>query len=125
MLFINMYYIFAFSVLMILTLLTNLRIYAGTTYPFFDTKRSVVDPFQVGPDLYNDRLVFELSYDLEYQIYIHDPKYFVITSNNAYFPVIKISTNPNNSQSFFFNFDLTEVVEFGCKQFSNLYLCAY
>ena len=67
-------------------------------------------PFQVGPDLFNDRLVFELSYDLEYQIYIHDPKYFVITSNNAYLPVIKISTNPNTTESFFFNFDLTEVV---------------
>ena len=67
-------------------------------------------PFQVGPDLYNDRLVFELSYDLEYRIYIHDPKYFVITSNNAYFPVIKISTNPKTTQSFFFNFDLTEVM---------------
>ena len=49
-------------------------------------------PFPVGPDLYNDRLVFELSYDLEYRIYIHDPKYFVITSNNAYFLIVKIST---------------------------------
>ena len=66
-------------------------------------------PFDIGPDLFNDRLVFELSYDLEYRIYIHDPNYFVITSNNAYFPVIKISTNPNTTQSFFFNFDLTEV----------------
>ena len=67
-------------------------------------------PFSVGPDIYNDRLIFELSNDLLYQIYIHDPKYFVITSNNAYFPVIKISFNPNKTQSFFFNFDLTEVV---------------
>ena len=77
-------------------------------------------PFQVGPDLYNDRLVFELSFNLEYQIYIHDPKYFVMTSNNAYFPIIKISTNPNTTQSFFFNFDLTEVVDSGYKQFSKL-----
>ena len=38
-----------------------------------------------------------------------DPKYFVITSNNAYFPVIKISTNPISTESFFINFDLTEV----------------
>ena len=66
-------------------------------------------PFPVGPDLDQDRLVFELSNDLEYRIYIHDPKYFVITSNNAYFPVVKISTNPKTTQSFFFNFDLTEV----------------
>ena len=67
-------------------------------------------PFQVGPNLWNDRLIFELSYDLEYRIFIHDPKYFVITSNDAYFPVIKLSTNPNTTQSFFFNFDLTEVI---------------
>ena len=67
-------------------------------------------PFDIGPDLYNDRLVFELSYDLEYRIYIHDPKYFVMTSNDAYFPVIKISTNPKTTQSFYINFDLTEVV---------------
>ena len=66
-------------------------------------------PFQVGPNLWNDRLIFELSYNLEYRIFIHDPKYFVITSNDAYFPVIKLSTNPNTTQSFFFNFDLTEV----------------
>ena len=65
--------------------------------------------FPVGPDLWNDRLIFELSYNLVYRIFIHDPKYFVITSNDAYFPVIKISTNPNTTQSFFLNFDLTEV----------------
>ena len=76
-------------------------------------------PFQVGPNLYNDRLVFELSYDLEYRIYMHDPKYFVITSNNAYFPVIKISINPNTTQSFFFNFDLTEVVISSKKEYGD------
>ena len=72
-------------------------------------------PFHVGPDFYNDRLVFELSRDLEYQIFIHDPKYFAITSNTAHFPVIKFSTNPN-TQSFYFNFDLTEVTIFQISQ---------
>ena len=64
----------------------------------------------VGPDLWTDRLIFELSYNLEYRIFIHDPNYFVITSNDAYFPIIKLSINPNTAQSFFLNFDLTEVV---------------
>ena len=90
--------------------LTNLwrKHFAITDYGSFFTFDF---PFQVGPDLYNDRLVFELSYNLEYQIYIHDPKYFVLTSNNAYFPVVRISINPNSTQSFFLNFDLTEVIK--------------
>ena len=67
-------------------------------------------PFNVGPDFRNDRLIFELSYSLVYRIFIHDPKYFVITSNDAYFPVIKMSANPNTTQSFVINFDLTEVI---------------
>ena len=46
-------------------------------------------PFPVGPDMFNDRLIIEFGDNLLYNIYMHDPMYFVFTSNNAYFPVTK------------------------------------
>ena len=67
-------------------------------------------PFSVGPNLFNDRLIFELSYALHYRFYIHDPKYFVITWNDAYFPVTFLGSKPNTTNNFYIKFDLVEVM---------------
>ena len=64
----------------------------------------------VGPNHLNDRLLFELSHALQYRFFIHDPKYFVITWNNAYFPVTFLGSKPNTTNNFFVNFDLVEVI---------------
>ena len=66
-------------------------------------------PLSVGPNLFNDRLIFELSYALQYRFFIHDPKYFVITWNNAYFPVSFLGGTPNTTNNFCIKFDLVEV----------------
>ena len=41
---------------------------------------------------------------------IHDPKYFVLTWNNAYFPVTFLDSNPNTTNDFYIKFDLVEVM---------------
>ena len=64
----------------------------------------------VGPNLWNDRLIFELSYALQYRFFIHDPKYFVLTWNNAYFPVTFLDSKPNTTNNFYIKFDLVEVM---------------
>ena len=68
----------------------------------------------VGPNLWNDRLIFELSYALQYRFFIHDPKYFVLTWNNAYFPVTFLDSKPNTTNNFYIKFDLVEVREACC-----------
>ena len=68
-------------------------------------------PLSVGPDFRTDRLIFELSFALEFRFFIHDPKYFVITWNNAYFPLTYLRFNPNKTNNFYINFDLVEVRE--------------
>ena len=67
-------------------------------------------PFPVGPNMYNDRLIIEFGDNLMYNIYIHDPMYFVFTSNSAYFPLTKISVYPNSTKGHYYNFDMTEVL---------------
>ena len=67
-------------------------------------------PLSVGPSLYNDRLIFELSYALQYRFYIHDPKYFVITWNDAYIPVTFLDSKLNTTKNFYIKFDLVEVM---------------
>ena len=66
-------------------------------------------PYPVGPDMFNDRLIIEFGDNLLYNIYMHDSKYFVFTSNNAYFPVTKIPVYPNSTKGHYYNFDLIEV----------------
>ena len=66
-------------------------------------------PFGVGPDVFEHRIIFELNYDLKYRILIHDPKYFVFTSNGAHIPIRRISVNPNATDNHYFNFQTTEV----------------
>ena len=67
-------------------------------------------PLSVGPNTWNDRLIFELSFALQYRFFIHDPKYFVLTWNNAYFPVTFLDSKPNTTKNFYINFDLVEVI---------------
>ena len=70
----------------------------------------------VGPNVWNDRLIFELSYALQYRFFIHDPKYFVLTWNNAYFPVTFLDSKPNTTNNFYIKFDLVEVMYTVCHQ---------
>ena len=78
-------------------------------------------PLSVGPNIFNDRLIFELSYALTYRFFIHDPRYFVITWNNAYFPVSFLSISPNKTNNFVVKFDLVEVM----KMLYSTFLCMH
>ena len=66
-------------------------------------------PFSVGPDLFQHRIIFELSYNVHHRIWIHDPKYFVVTSNGANIPMARISINPNETNNYYLIFQTTEV----------------
>ena len=66
-------------------------------------------PFSIGPDLFQHRIIFELSYNLNHRIWIHDPNYFVVTSNGVHIPMARISINPNETNNYYLIFQTTEV----------------
>ena len=82
-------------------------------------------PLSVGPFFSSDRLIFELSFAFQYRFFIHDPKYFVITWNDAYLPITYLRFKPNKTNNFYINFDLVEVIKYTVKKSNVPYFTSY
>ena len=66
---------------------------------------------QIGPIDRIHQLFVLLNYQLQYRIFIHDPKYFVINTNPVGLPNIMVKINPNITPSYYYRLALTEVEE--------------
>ena len=68
-------------------------------------------PQRIGPNGNEERLFLLLSHDLVYQIFIHDPDYFVMNSNPVGLPTIMKKLNPNTSTSHYYRLSVTNMEE--------------
>ena len=67
--------------------------------------------FKIGPDDMKDQLYVILEPRFVYRIHIHDPDFFIFTSNLATIPMILKSFDTRTVKSHFYQLDLTEVNE--------------
>ena len=102
-------------------------------YLGFETKRSLISPSKlwtedfevawsgrthtlqmdrrIGPDDGRDQLFLLLSYGFTYEVYIHDPDYFVTNTNPVGIPTLRLKIFPNQTFSHYYRLALTEVQE--------------
>ena len=67
---------------------------------------------RIGPDDSTDQFYILLNKSLIYNIFIHDPNYFIVNENPAGLPSIMLKFNPNNSGgNYYYRISLTEVEE--------------
>ena len=66
---------------------------------------------KVGSDYKRDQLFLTFDSNLKYDIYIHDPNYFVININPVGPPVLNLELNPKTTKSFYYGLVLTKVEE--------------
>ena len=67
---------------------------------------------KVGPA---DQIYIALKYELIYQIFIHDPNYFILSYNPSLGSIMRI-VNPNVSTNHYYNLIMTEVEELDLPQ---------
>ena len=67
--------------------------------------------FKIGPDDLKDQMYVLLDPQLVYRIHIHDPDFFIYTSNLAAIPMILKSFDTRTVKSHFYQLDLTEMNE--------------
>ena len=65
---------------------------------------------KIGPDQ-DDRLFFEVYMNLTYDIYIHDPKYFLINNNPVGMPILRKKIDPQTDPSHFYRAAVADVEE--------------
>ena len=68
-------------------------------------------PQRIGPNGNKERLFLLLSHDLVYQIFIHDPNYFVMNTNPVALPTIVKKLNPSTSTSHYYRLSATNMEE--------------
>ena len=66
---------------------------------------------KIGPNDSLDQLYVFLATSLMYQVFIHDPNYFIVNENPAGLPSIMLELNPNISSNYYYRISLTEVEE--------------
>ena len=66
---------------------------------------------KIGPNDSLDQLYVFLATALMYQVFIHDPNYFIVNENPAGLPSIMLELNPNISSNYHYRISLTEVQE--------------
>ena len=67
-------------------------------------------PHAIGPDDTTDQIFVELEKYLSYRIYIHDPSFFV-TSTNPSLPINRMKIDAKTSPNYYYRLALTEVQE--------------
>ena len=68
-------------------------------------------PQRIGPDGNKERLFLLLSKELDYQIFIHDPEYFLMNTNPVGLPTIMKKLDPNKSTSHYHRLSATNMEE--------------
>ena len=66
---------------------------------------------KIGPNDSLDPLYVVLATSLMYQVFIHDPNYFIVDENPAGLPSIMLELNPNITSNYYYRISLTEVEE--------------
>ena len=66
---------------------------------------------KIGPNDSLDQLYVFLATSLMYQVFIHDPNYFIVNENPAGLPSIMLELNPNISSNYYYRISLTEMEE--------------
>ena len=64
---------------------------------------------RIGPNDSIDQLYVLLDTSLMYNIFLHDPTYFIVNENPAGVPNLMLKLNPNISDNFYYRISLTEV----------------
>ena len=64
---------------------------------------------RIGPNDSIDQLYVLLDTSLMYNIFLHDPTYFIVNENPAGVPNLMLKLNPNISENFYYRISLTEV----------------
>ena len=66
---------------------------------------------RIGPDDSTDQLYVLMDKSHIYNIFIHDPNYFIVNENPAGLPSTMLKLNPNSSGNYYYRISLTEVEE--------------
>ena len=66
---------------------------------------------KIGLDEKTGRLFVAFEYDLNYDIFVHDPFYFAMNDNPTTFPSTILRIRPNETKSHYYRLSLTEVEE--------------
>ena len=64
---------------------------------------------RIGPNDSIDQLYVLLDTSLMYNIFLHDPTYFIVNENPAGVPNLMLKLNPNISENYYYRISLTEV----------------
>ena len=66
---------------------------------------------KIGPDSHKDQLFLELFYNNDCDIYVHDPRFFTLSSIPEALPALKRQILVNKTESHFYTLEMTEVEE--------------
>ena len=64
---------------------------------------------RIGPDDSVDQIYILLDKSHIYNIFVHDPAYFIVNENPAGLPSVMLKLNPNTSGNYYYRISLTEV----------------
>ena len=71
---------------------------------------------RIGPDDSTDQVYILMDKSHIYNIFIHDPNYFIVNENPAGLPSVMLKLNPNSSGNYYYRIALTEVEELDLPQ---------
>ena len=66
---------------------------------------------RIGPDYHTKQLFLEISYNNDCNVYVHDPRFFTMTSIPVALPALKRQILVNTTESHFYALVMTEVEE--------------
>ena len=85
--------------------LTNVSLHEDFTHVRTGISVTFNIPFNIGPED-DEQLYILLDPEFEYQISVHDPKFFLFTENAAFLPLMK-----HHTSGFYYPIELTEMLE--------------
>ena len=71
---------------------------------------------KIGPDYHKDQLFLEIFYNNDCDVYVHDPRFFTLTSIPDALPALKRQILVNKTESHFYTLVMTEVEELDIAQ---------
>ena len=71
---------------------------------------------KIGPDSHKDQLFLELFYNNDCDIYVHDPRFFTLSSIPDALPALKRQILVNKTESHFYTLVMTEIEELDIAQ---------
>ena len=70
----------------------------------------------IGPDYKKDQLLFHLNYNLQYDVYIHDDKYFILNQNSLALPTKFLMIYPRKELSQYYELAMKQHIELNIPQ---------